>query len=244
MTPLNATLKLALLGAAFVACLVAILTLAGLLAIEYTVRRKLPSILDSAQTATREFASASESLKDVARKQDRYLDQTSRELNKTVADAHDLLIHTDIALNGRNGRGGLLPSARALASDQESQLDALEARSAKSLADLDAAERQIQPILASLDEAAGSAADATNSLARTAGNPRIADCLERLDRALAESDAALANLQAISASGNRDAAMIEVRLRQALKPASLLKSALLRVLGVSSSAAPIVSALH
>lgn len=36
---------------------------------------------------------------------------------------------------------------------------------------------------------------------------------------LADSGAVLTNLQAIGASGNRDAAMIETRLRQALKPA-------------------------
>jgi hypothetical protein len=180
---------------------------------------------------------ASDSLSDAARKQDRYLDQTSRELNKTVADAHDLLIHTDESLNGRNGRGGVLPSASALVSDQQLQLDAVEERATNALVDLEAAEQQALPILASLNQAVRAASS-------TAGNPRIAESLRRLDASLAEAETTLANLQAISASGNRDAAMIETRLRQALKPAGLLKSALLHALAVAGPAAQIASALH
>jgi hypothetical protein len=222
----------------------ALAALVGLIAIERTVRQRLPSILASTQTAAQKFASASDSLSDAARKQDRYLDHTSRELNKTVADAHDLLIHTDLALNGRNGRGGLLPATSALVSDQQLQLDAIEVRAQKALADLDAAEQQAQPILVSLNQAARSTASAANSLARTAGDPRIAESLQRLDLALAESDATLANLQAISSSGNRDAAMIESRLRQALKPASMLKAALLHALSIAAPAAEISASLH
>ncbi len=217
--------------AALAAALVALI---GLIRIERTVRQNLPSILAGTKTAAQKFASAGDSLSDAARKQDRYLDQTSRELNKTVADAHDLLIHTDLALNGR---GGLLPSASALVADQQLQLDAIEARANQALADLDAAEQQAQPILAALNHAAENAA-------LTAGNPRIAEGLQRLDLALAEADATLSNLQAISSSGNRDAAMIETRLRQALKPASLLKSALLHALNIAAPAAQIASSLH
>jgi predicted ribonuclease YlaK len=207
--------------------------------------------LASAQSAAQKFASASDSLNDAARKQDRYLEQTSRELNKTVADAHDLLVHTDFALNGRNGRGGLLPSANAMVADQQLQLDAIEARTTKALVDLDAAEQRAQVILVSLDHAARSTAQAAHSAsdaaaitAKVAGNPQIAESLQRLDLALAESDVTLANLQAISASGNRDATMIETRLRQALKPASLLKAALLRAIGLGGPAAEIASTLR
>lgn len=221
-----------------------LVALIGVIAIERPVRQKLPSILASTQTAAQKFASASDSLSDAARKQDRYLDQTSRELNKTVADAHDLLIHTDLALNGRNGHSGLLPAVSALVFDQQLQLDVIESRAQKALADLDSAEQQAQPILASLDQAARSAASASDSLAHTAGNPRIAKSLQRLNLALAESDTTLANLQAITASGNRDAAMIEARLRQALKPASMLKAALLHALSIAAPAAEISASLR
>lgn len=233
------------------ALIAATIALIGLIGIEGTVRQKLPLILASTQTAAQKFASASDSLSDTARRQDHYLDQTSRELNKTVADAHDLLVHTDFALNGRNGRGGLLPSASALLADQQLQLDAMEARATNALTDLQAAERQAQLILAPLSEAARNGAQAARSAseaaafaAKTAGNPSISESLRRLDLALAESDATLANLQAISASGNRDAAMIETRLRQALKPASMLKSALLRALGVAGPAAAIAASVR
>lgn len=235
-------------AAALIAATIAII---GLIGIEGSVRQKLPSILQSTQTAAQKFALASVSLNDAARKQDRCLDQTSRELSKTVADAHDLLVHTDFTLNGRNGRGGLLTSASAVVADQKLQLDVIEARATKALADLDAAEQQAQPILASLNDAARdgaraaqSASEAAAVAAQTAGNPRIAESLQRLDLALDESDATLANLQSISASGNRDAAMIETRLRQALKPASLLKTVLLRVMGVAAPAAQIASSLR
>lgn len=124
------------------ALIAAIVALIGLIGIEGSVRQKLSSILSSTQSAAQKFASASDSLSDAARKQDRYLQQTSREVNKTVADAHDLLLHTDFALNGRNGRGGLLPSASAMVADQQMQLDLVEARATKALADLDAAELQ------------------------------------------------------------------------------------------------------
>ncbi len=219
------------------ALVVAIIALSGLIEIERTLRQTLPPILASTQRAAEKFASASDSLSDAARKQDVYLDQTSRELNKTVADAHDLLIHTDESLNGRNGRGGVLPAAAGILAEQRSQLNAVETRANLALGDLDAAGKEAQPILASLNQAARAAAD-------TAGNPHIAESLQRLDTSLAEAEATLANLQAISSSGNRDAAMIETRLRQALKPAGLLRSALLRVLGIAAPSAQIAAAIH
>lgn len=215
----------------------AILAILGLIEIEHSIRLRLPGILASSESAAQKFTAASDSIADAARKQDRYLDHTSRELNKTIADAHDLLIHTDESLNGRDGHVGFFSGASNMLAEQQTQLDALEMRADVALADLDAAEKQAQPLLASLSRAAQSAAD-------TAGNPRIAESIGRLDSALAESDAVLANLQAISASGNRDAALIETRLRQALRPAGLLKSALLHTLGVVAPASQIAASVR
>jgi chromosome segregation ATPase len=214
------------------ALIAAIVALIGLVAIEDTVGERLASILASAQAAAQKFAEASDSLSDAARKQNSYLDHTSRELNKTVADAHDILIHSDASLNGRNG---VLPKINELLAEQQSQLDAIERRAAEALSDLDAAEKQAQPIFASMNRAAASAAS-------SAADPRIGESLERLDVAMGEADATLANLQATSASGNRDAQMIEKRLRQALKPASLAKSILLHALGLAGPVAQIASA--
>jgi ABC-type transporter Mla subunit MlaD len=210
----------------------ALVALIGIVQVEYAIRRSLPPILAGAQSAAQKFASASDSISDAARRQDRYLDQTSRELNKTLADAHDLLIHTDESLNGGPGHRGLMPVATTLVSDQHAQLARIETHADEVIAGLDAEEKQIRPILASLNQTAQSAAQA-------AGNPHVAESLERLDLAMSEADATLANLQAITASGNRDARMIESRLRRALKPASLLKSALLRALGIAAPAAEI-----
>jgi hypothetical protein len=215
----------------------AIGALMGFMEIERTVRNRLPAILAASGDAAQKLAAAGDSIADAARKQDLYLDHTSRELNKTVADAHDFLIHTDESLNGRNGRGGVLPAASQALAEQKTQFDALEARANVAISDLDAAEKQAQPLLASLSQAAQGASDAEV-------NPRIAESIERLDEALAESDAVLANLQAISASGNRDAAMVETRLRQALKPSGLLKSALLRALGVVAPAIQIAASVR
>jgi hypothetical protein len=208
----------------------AIFAFVGLLKIEGTVRERLPEILANSESAARKFAAASDSIADTAREQDRYLGHTTRELNKTVADAHDLLIHTDESLNGRGHREGLLPAASALLVEQRMQLDMMESRADLAVDDLDAAEKHAQPILTSLNQTAQSAA-------ATARNPQIAESLRRLELALSESDATLANLEAISESGNRDAIMIEVRLRQALKPARLLKSMLMRTLGIAAPAA-------
>lgn len=220
------------------ATLIALLiALSEMIAIERSLRQKLPPILASTQIAATKIAVASDALADSARKQNRDLDQMSRELNKTVANAHDLLVHTDISLNGRNGSGGVLPTASALLADQQLRLDAIEARACKAVTDLDSAEQNAQTILASLNQAAGNAAN-------VAGNRDIPESLQRLDIALAEADATLANLQTISASGNRDARMIENRLHQALKPASLLKSALLHALSIAAPAAQIVSSMH
>lgn len=221
-----------------VAALIAtIVALVGLVAIERSVSERLPRILADSEAAAQKFAAASDSVADAAAKQDRYLDQTSRELSKTVTDAHDLLIHTDESLNGRDGRGGTLTAASDLLADQQTRLRTMEVRANLALDDLDAAEKEAQPILTSLNQASQSAA-------QTAGNTSIAESLRRLDLALAESDATFANLQAISASGDRDAILIEGRLRQALKPASLLKKAFLHALGIAGPAAQVAASLH
>lgn len=93
-----------------------------------------------------------------------------------------------------------------------------------------------QVALKSLSNASQGLQDATN-------NPAIGESLGNLEKATAEADTALANLDAISASGNRDAQMVESRLREALKPASLAKSIIYHALGIAAPAAQIASAV-
>jgi hypothetical protein len=199
----------------------------GLIAIEGSLRKALPDILASAARGAAKFADASDALNTAAQNETKYLANGSRELNKTVADAHDLLIHTDLSLNGPEG---LLPT-------QTKQLALMESQANQAIADLDAAVKQAQPILANLSVAAFGASQAAN-------DPNIAKSLAGLAEATRKANIALLNLDAISASGNRDAQALEARLKQVLKPASLLKTALYRALGIAVPAAEIAGALR
>ena len=53
----------------------------------------------------------------------------------------------------------------------------------------------------------------------------------------------LASLDGMAASGNRDAAMLEAKLREALKPATLAKSIFMRALGLAGPAAEVATAV-
>jgi hypothetical protein len=112
----------------------------------------------------------------------------------------------------------------------------LTAQTSTAIADLDVALKDVHPILAHLD-------DASSSLADLAKNPEIPAALAQLDKAIAETNSILANLDAIAASGNRDALMLEARLRQALKPASLAQTIFTRALGLAGPAAQVATAI-
>jgi hypothetical protein len=112
----------------------------------------------------------------------------------------------------------------------------LTAQTSTAIADLDTAVKGAQPLMAHLS-------DASASLADLAKDPSIRDSLTELDKATAETNSILANLDAIAASGNRDAQMLEVRLRQALKPASLAQTIFMRALGLAGPAASVATAV-
>jgi len=208
-------------AAALIALIVA---LWGAIALEGTLRQKLPGILDSAARAAQHFDTASGAVAKAAVDQDAELEDENRRTKKLITHASDLLAHTDLSLNGPSG---LLPT-------QGRQLSAIESSANKALADLDTAIQQAQPILANLNTAAQGASAAAN-------DPNVAKSLHNLTTATQNANSALLSLDSIAASGNRDAAMLETRLRQALKPASLAKSILMHALGLAAPAAEVFS---
>lgn len=119
--------------------------------------------------------------------------------------------------------------------DQDRSLLATEAKAGSAIDSLAAAEAQLDRVLAN-------AAAASESAAQVAADPHLKDALAELDQATSEADTTLAHLSSIAASGDRDAQMLETRLRQALKPASLAKSLFERALGIAGPAAQIATA--
>ena len=209
-------------AAALIALIVA---LWGAIALEGTLRQKLPGILDSAARAAQHFDTASGAVAKAAVDQDAELADENRRTKKLITHASDLLAHTDLSLNGPDG---LLPT-------QAKQLSAIEDQANRAIADLDIAVTEAQPAIKSL-------ASASQSLATASQNPAIGETLANLDKSSQEAAIALQNLDQITASGNRDAQMVEKRLRQALKPASLAKSILMHALGLAGPAAEVFNA--
>lgn len=119
--------------------------------------------------------------------------------------------------------------------DQDLGLQALEKQGTADLADLDASEKQFYIAMKN-------ASEATKSAAGLMADPHLADSLAKLDTAMAKTNDTLGHLSAIAASGDRDAAMLEARLREALKPASLAKTIFLRALGLAGPAAQVATA--
>jgi len=120
--------------------------------------------------------------------------------------------------------------------DQQRQLDQLEADADASIKGLTSAEQQLDRVLAGAGDAAASAA-------QLAADPALKDSLGQLDAAMGQADQTLQQIQQIAASGNRDAQMLEARLRQALKPASLAKNLFERALGIAGPAAQVATAV-
>ena len=103
--------------------------------------------------------------------------------------------------------------------DQNRSMLALEKQATADLVTLDDASKQ-------LNAALGNTAAASKSAADLLADPAIGESIARLDGAMAKADETLAHLDSAAASGDRQMAMLEARLRQALKPASLLRQLL------------------
>jgi hypothetical protein len=154
-------------------------------------------------------------------------------LNAAANAAELLLSNTNKSLNGPSG---FLPSATTLINHQDANLTALEQQATKNLADLDADETNLNALILTATKAAESAA-------QIAADPQIKESLAKFDTDLDTLNEILSNLDDIAKSGNRDAQMIEARLRAALKPATLAKSILMHMLGVAGPAAEVGAAV-
>jgi chromosome segregation ATPase len=112
--------------------------------------------------------------------------------------------------------------------EQSGQATATEKEAQTALRDLAAALTRADAVLASMD--------------RLANNPDAPEALKRLDAAIAEANSVLAHVDGAAASGERDMLLIEARLREALKPASLAKTIFMRAVGIAGPAAQIATA--
>ena len=145
-------------------------------------------------------------------------------LAAAIGAAKDFLAHTDRSLN--DAESGVLPALAGAVQNQDAQLTALEQRADKAVDGLLAAETQLTALLA----------------AGTADVGALKASAAKLDQAIDEANALLVQLDGMAKSGNEMAAIIEVRLRQALAPASLAKSIFMHALGIADPAAQIAAA--
>lgn len=151
------------------------------------------------------------------------------------ASAKSIASFVDSVNAALTGPKGTLPALSNLIRHQDDNLAALEGQATADLAKLATSETELAAVLANASKASASAAE-------LAANPDILKALAQLNAALDETNSTLAHVDAIAASGDRDAQMIEARLRDALKPASLAKSLFMRALGVAGPAAQVATA--
>lgn len=222
-------------GVWMAAGILALVAVAGIVWIERDVHRALADLPATVTDAHRAIVVAGGAAGD--------LEKTLRTERQASADQLSAAAAGQAKLNRLLDRataflGGLGETNRDLATlieNQDLTLRALEGQAATDLADLDASEKQ-------LTIAMQNAGAATKSAAELAADPHLKDSLAALDFAMAQANVTLAHLSSIAASGDRDAAMLEARLRQALKPASLAKSIFMRALGIAGPAAQIATA--
>jgi hypothetical protein len=140
------------------------------------------------------------------------------ELHSDLSELHVVLVKADTVLSDTdlqvniNGAG----------------LAALEKHGAEAIS-------QLQASIAGLAPAIDATNRAMQSVSAVAADPAIPEAIARLDSTTGHIDAT-------TASVDRDAQLVEARLRQALKPASLAKSLFMRLLGIAGPAAQIATA--
>ena len=130
-----------------------------------------------------------------------------KNVNAAVGQAKLDLVEFHALLAGIEKTNSTLDAAIATQSREAVET---EKQAQAALANLNAAMRQANAVLADLD--------------RVAANPDAPQILKRLDDAILEANSVLKHVDNSAASGERDMLMIEARLRQALKPASLAKT--------------------
>jgi hypothetical protein len=170
-----------------------------------------------------------------------------QETNKVLADAHDLIAHTDITLNGPKGHPGLIPQATTLVQHAQPVMDNL----ATAAADLDATIRRtdatIQNLNALLASGTATMAEVQGSLARVnalivalqgqVSDPSIKIALDNL----AASGKAMADGMTQLAAASTDVRQIADKARETyLKPVNIWWGLVKELLPLAGSAAQVV----
>jgi ABC-type transporter Mla subunit MlaD len=222
-------------GVWMAAGILALVAVAGIVAIEADVHlalRDLPATVADVHRAIVVAGGAAGDLEKTLRTERQ---ASADQLKAAAAGQAKLNRLLDNAADFLAGLGETNRDLATLIENQDLALHALEAQATADLADLGASEKQLTAATAEIDRASTSAAELL-------ADPHLTDSLAELDRAMAKTNDTLAHLSSIAASGDRDAAMLEARLRQALKPASLAKSIFLRAVGIAGPAAQIATA--
>lgn len=169
-----------------------------------TVNRNIPAVVSQAQSTIADFDATAKQAQgaiadargevgiEVANAQ-----RTQREVNKMVADAHDLLIHTDISLNGDTG---VLP-------ELTKTLESTNNLAGTAAADLNDTSQRLEPILADLS---------TGSAAFAAQTPAI---MLEVSKTSKHVDATSANIESTTAD-------IQTAVHRATRPPNLAWSIL------------------
>jgi hypothetical protein len=169
------------------------------------------------------------------------------ETNKILADAHDLIAHTDITLNGPKGHPGLIPQATVLVQRAQPVMDHL----SDAAADLDATIRRtdatIQNLNALLSSGTTTMGEVQSSLERVnaliaalegqVSDPSIKTALDNL----AGSAKAMADGMTQLAAASTDVRQIADKARETyLKPVNLWWGLVKELLPLAGSAAQVV----
>jgi ABC-type transporter Mla subunit MlaD len=195
---------------------IAVLALAGLLL--WNLDRatlQANALIANTNDAMAHFKAASVSLENAAASEQSYLARASQELAKTVADAHDILIHTDISLNGTREHPGLVPQLSAAVTAQSASALETQAQLRSSMAAVTGLSSTLETAVVNLNQA-------TANVARLSADPGI-------PAAIADLASSSKNLASTTAEANGTMQdvhkAIDWEIAQLEKPVSKIKAA-------------------
>ena len=169
------------------------------------------------------------------------------ETNKILADAHDLIAHTDITLNGPKGHPGLIPQATVLVQKAQPAMDNLTAATRLLTETIGHTDQAVQNLNALLASGTATMAEVQASLARVNAlivalqgqvqDPAIKEALDNL----AASGKAMADGMQQLAAASTDVRQIADKARETyLKPVNLWWGLVKELLPLAGSAAQVV----
>jgi chromosome segregation ATPase len=189
--------------------------------------------LDNANRLIRELAQTSANVRHATAEWEAASKQQSAEITTAAQTTTADLQQFGVVLQQAQGAIG---DARVTIANVDRDLDAqnaaalaVELQAQKTLAALEHQTDELAPILANLD--------------KLTADPSLPDTLHQLDATMADAQKAMVSLDSIAASGDRDALMLEDKLREALKPATLTKTIFMRALGLAAPMAQIATAV-